>query len=57
MKRSNSIEEYNAAFRKQFKDNWEAEIRHCQNWLDGERSYFKVGWLEHCKDEKYVRDK
>ena len=57
MKRSNSIEEYNAAFRKQFKDNWECEIRHCQNWLDGERSYFKVGWLEHCKDEKYVRDK
>ena len=57
MKRYNSIEEHNAAFRKQFKDNWECEIRHCQNWLDGERSYFKVGWLEHCKDEKYVRDK
>lgn len=57
MKRYNSIEEHNAAFRKQFKDNWECEIRHCQNWLNGERSYFKVGWLEHCKDEKYVRDK
>ncbi len=57
MKRSNSIEEYNAAYRKQLKDNWECEVRHCQNWLNGERSYFKVGWLEHCKDEKYVRDK
>ena len=57
MKRYNSIEEYNGAFRKQFKDNWEAEVRHCQNWLNGERSYFKVGWLEHCKDEKYVLDK
>ena len=57
MKRSNSIEEYNAAFRKQFKDNWECKIRHCKNWLDGERSYFKVGWLENCKDEKYVKDK
>ena len=57
MKKGNSIEEYNAAYRKQFKDNWECEVRHCQNWLNGERSYFKVGWLEHCKDEKYVRDK
>jgi hypothetical protein len=33
MKNFNSIEEYNAAFRKQFKDNWECEIRHCKNWL------------------------
>ena len=57
MKRCNSIEEYNETFRKQFKDNWEAEVKHCQNWLDGERSYFKVGWLENCDDEKYVRDK
>jgi hypothetical protein len=57
MKGCNSIEEYNDAFRKQFKDNWEAEVRHCQNWLAGERSYFKVGWLENCKDEKYVKDK
>jgi len=57
MKRFNSIEEYNADFRRQFKNNWETEVIHCQNWLDGERSYFKVGWLEHCKDEKYVRDK
>ena len=57
MKHCNSIEEYNAAFRKQFKDNWEAEVRHCQNWLDGERSYFKVGWLENCNDENAVKDK
>lgn len=57
MKRSNSIEEYNDDFRRQFKNNCEVEIRHCQNWLDGERSYFKVGWLDHCKDEKYVKDK
>lgn len=57
MKRYNSIEEYNEAFRKQFKNNWEAEVKHCQNWLDGERSYFKVGWLENCKDEKVVKDK
>ena len=57
MKRCNSIEEYNEAFRKQFKDNWEAEVRHCQNWLNGERSYFKVGWLENCKDENAVKDK
>jgi len=57
MKRFNSIEEYNAAFRKQFKDNWECEVKHCQNWLDGHRSYFKVGWLENCSDEKIVRDK
>jgi hypothetical protein len=57
MKRYNSIEEYNGAFRKRFKDNWEAEVKHCQNWLNGERSYFKVGWLENCNDEKIVRDK
>lgn len=57
MKRSNSIEEYNDAFRKHFKENWECEVRHCQNWLDGHRSYFKVGWLENCNDEKIVRDK
>jgi hypothetical protein len=57
MKHCNSIEEYNEAFRKQFKDNWEAEVRHCQNWLNGERSYFKVGWLENCKDENAVKDK
>jgi hypothetical protein len=57
MKKGNSIEEYNAAYRKQFKDNWECEVRHCQNWLDGERSYFKVGWLENCKDENVVKDK
>lgn len=53
----NTIEEYNAAYRKQIKDNWESEIRHCQNWLNGERSYSKVGLLDYCKDEKYVRDK
>lgn len=57
MKRGNSIEEYNDAFRKQFKDNWEAEIKHCQNWLDGNRSYFKVGWLERVDDENLVKDK
>ena len=57
MKRANTIEEYNEAFRKQFKKNWEIEVKHCQNWLDGERSYYKVGWLERCKDEKIVRDK
>lgn len=57
MKRSNSIEEYNASFRKQFKDNWECEVKHCQNWLNGDRSYFKVGWLENCNDEKIVKDK
>ena len=48
MKRYNSIEEHNEAFRKQFKEGWEAEIRHCQNWLDGDRSFFNVGWLVHC---------
>lgn len=57
MKHCNSIEEYNEAFRKQFKNNWEAEVKRCQNWLDGERSYFKVGWLEKCEDEKVVKDK
>lgn len=57
MKRCNSIEEYNDAFRKYFKDNWECEVRHCQNWLNGERSYFKVGWLENCNDENIVKDK
>ena len=57
MKRCNSIEEYNESYRKQFKDNWECEVRHCQNWLNGDRSYFKVGCLENCDDEKIVRDK
>ena len=57
MKRSNSIEEYNDDFRKHFKENWECEVRHCQNWLDGHRSYFKVGWLENCNDKKIVIDK
>ena len=57
MKNFNTIEEYNEAFRKQFKYNLEVEIKHCQNWLNGERSYFKVGWLENYKDEKVVKDK
>ena len=57
MKNCNSIEEYNDAFRKHFKDNWECEVRHCQNWLDGHRSYFKVGRLENCSDENIVKDK
>lgn len=55
MKKDNSIEEYNASYRKQFKDRWECELRECQNWLKGERSFSKVGWLEDCKDEAYVR--
>lgn len=57
MSKHNTIEEYNDAFRKQFKENWECEVRHCQNWLDGHRSYFKVGWLEKCSDEQVVKDK
>ena len=57
MDKFNSIEEYNDSFRKHFKDTWECEVRHCQNWLDGHRSYFKVGWLENINDEKIVRDK
>ena len=44
----NSIEEYNAAYRKQLKDTWESEIRLYNNWLDGHRSYQKVGWLADC---------
>ena len=44
----NTIEEYNAAYRKQLKDNWESEIRLYKNWLDGHRSYHKVGWLAGC---------
>lgn len=57
MKHCNSIEEYNESFRKQLKETWEAEVRHCENWLNGERSYFKVGSLDRCDDEKYVKDK
>ena len=57
MKHCNSIEEYNEAFRKQFKDNWEAEVKRCQNWLNGDRSCLKVGWLENMTDEEYVKDK
>jgi hypothetical protein len=57
MKRCNSIEEYNEAFRKRFKDNWEAEVKRCQNWLNGDRSCLKVGWLDNITDEEYVRDK
>ena len=53
----NTIEEYNAAFRKQFKDNWEYEVKRCQNWLNGDRSYLKVGWLENITAEEYVKDK
>ena len=41
----NSIEEYNAAYRKQLKNTWESEIRLYKNWLDGHRSYQKVVWL------------
>lgn len=44
----NSIEEYNAAYRKQLKNTWESEIRLYKNWLDGHRSYQKVGWLAEC---------
>lgn len=57
MKKFNSIEEYNDAFRKQFKYNWETEVKRCQNWLNGDRNYFKVGWLENITEEEYVRDK
>lgn len=57
MEKFNSIEEYNDAFRKQFKYNWEAEIKRCQNWLNGDRSCLKVGWLENVTDEEYVKDK
>jgi hypothetical protein len=57
MKKGNSIEEYNAAFRKQFNDTWERELKNCQNWLDGHRSFSKVGWLDNCKDEAYVKQK
>ncbi len=57
MKKFNSVEEYNEVYRKWFKDNWECEVKHCQNWLDGHRSYFKVGCLENCNDEKRVKDK
>lgn len=57
MKNYNSIEEYNEAFRKQLKDTWEAEVKHCQNWLDGHRSYSKVGWLDTCNDVEYVKQK
>jgi hypothetical protein len=53
----NSIEEYNEAYRKQFKDNWECEVKYCQNWLNGDRRRFKVGWLERIDDEKIVKDK
>ena len=57
MKNCNSIEEYNEVFRKWFKDNWETEIKHCQNWLNGDRSYFKVGRLECVDNENIVKDK
>ena len=57
MKAFNTIEEYNEAYREHLKNVWECEVKHCQNWLDGHRSYFKVGWLENCTDEKIVRDK
>lgn len=53
----NLIEEYNNAYRKQFKEDWECEVKHCQNWLDGHRSYFKVGILERCDNEEYVKNK
>jgi len=53
----NTIEEYNEAFRKQLKETWEAEVKHCQNWLDGHCNYSKVGWLDTCEDEKYVKDR
>ena len=56
MKKCNSIEEYNEAYRKQMTETWETVVRHCQNWLNGERSYFKVGTLDRCKDKAYVED-
>jgi len=54
MKRCNSLEEYTNAFREHFKDNWETVVKQCQNWLNGERSYFKVGTLHDCQDENYI---
>ena len=54
MKRCNSLEEYTNTFREYFKDNWETVVKQCQNWLNGERSYFKVGTLDDCQDENYV---
>lgn len=54
MKKCNSLEEYTNAFREHFKDNWETVVKECQNWLNGERSYFKVGTLDDCQDENYV---
>ena len=57
MKNFNSIEEYNNAYRNKLKNTWETEIKHCKNWLDGHRSYSKVGWLDTCDDEEYVKQK
>ena len=56
MKKCNSIEEYNEVYRKQMTDTWETVIKYCQNWLNGERSYFKVGTLDRCEDKSYVED-
>ena len=56
MKKCNSIEEYNEAYRKQMIETWETVVMHCQNWLNGERSYFKVGTLDRCKEQKYVEE-
>lgn len=57
MKNFNTIEEYNDAYRKQMIETWETVVIHCQNWLNGERSYLKVGTLDRCKNEAYVKDK
>lgn len=59
MKRCNSIEEYNDEYRKHLKKTWETEVRLCQNWLDGHRSYWKCGYLAdmHSITEKDVKKK
>lgn len=55
----NSIEEYNAAYRKQLIETWETEARLYRNWLDGHRSRAMVGFLadRYGMTEEYAKER
>lgn len=46
MKRVNTIEQYEEQFRRNFLENWTAEVKMCRAWLDGCRDWH-VGYLGH----------
>jgi hypothetical protein len=58
MKKANTIEQYEERFRRNFLENWNAEVRMCRAWLDGCRDWHVgyLGYLKHITEDE-VRQK